>query len=612
MLGQWQWHVFRYIYPMKKRIVYVVLLVILVSAFAKAQSEQIARNYADQGQYEKSILAYEKALKKQEGNTVLIEGLVKSYQQLEQYDKAEEALKEQLKLTRDEGIILVELGYNDRLRGRDSLSKVYFNQVYEGISAGTINAYRVAKSFQNKSLLEEAVFAFEEATRNNPNVTYGVELAKLYGELGEVEKMFNTYLDLINQNDRNVRLAQRSFSLYITDDPLNEANGIFRKTLLKRLQSEQNVLYNELLSWLFIQEKQFLKAFAQEKAIFKRTDGSYEGLINLAAVAIEEQANDDAITILNFIKENVSNQDIQLEAERELLTIEVHGAVTTQEKETIKDRYKTILNQYGITDFTVPIQIDYAHFVAFYMGNPDEAIAFLKESLALPLGRFDEARLKMELADILVYDKKFNQALVYYSQIQNKITNNTLSQEARFKVAKTSYYKGDFDWAENQLDVLKAGATQLIANDALELLLIIRDNSVDDSLQTALKKFATADLLAFQNKKDEAIALYDDILEMHKGEKIEDEALLAQAKLLEAKGDFTKAQKNYITIIEYYKDGILADDAYYRLGRLYEGPLNEPEKAKDNYERIIFDLADSIYYVEAQKRFRTLRGDAIN
>lgn len=597
---------------MKKSIKYAVGLVMFITAFVNAQSEQIARNYADQGQYEKSIIAYQKALKKQKGNTTLIEGLAKSYQQLEQYDLAEEALKEQLTLARDKGLLLVELGYNERLRGKDSLAQVYFNQVYEGVSGGVMNAYRVARSFQKKSLLREAVFAFEEARRNNFNATFGIQLAKLYGELGEVEKMFNTYLDLINENDRNIRLAQRSFSLYITEDPLNEANAIFRKTLLKRLQKEQNILYNELLSWLFIQQKQYLKAFVQEKAIYRRTDGSYEGLINLAAVAIEGEAIEDAIEILDFIKVNVSNEDVKLEAERELLTIEVKRAVTLKEKEAIEKRYQSIIEQYGMIEFTVPIQIDYAHFLAFYLKKPNDAITFLKKSLKKPLGRFDEARLKMELADILVYDEKFNQALIYYSQIQNKIKNNTLSQEARFKVAQTSYYKGDFDWAENQLDILKAGATQLIANDALELLLVIRDNSVSDSLQVALKKFATAALLSYQNKNEEAIQLYDDILEVHKGEKIEDEALLAQAKLLEAKGDYTKAEKNYITVIDYYKDGILADDAYYRLGRLYEGPLNNPEKAKDSYERIIFDLADSIYYVEAQKRFRTLRGDAIN
>ena len=131
-------------------------------------------------------------------------------------------------------------------------------------------------------------------------------------------------------------------------------------------------------------------------------------------------------------------------------------------------------------------------------------------------------------------------------------------------------------------------------------------------MQTALKKYARADLLAYQNKKEQAILLYDEILDTHKGEKIEDETLLSQALLFEDKNAFTKAEKNYLTIIEYYRDGVLADDAYYRLARLYEGPLNNPDKAKSNYERIIFDLADSIYYVEAQKRFRNLRGDAIN
>lgn len=597
---------------MKKTQILFLISLFLISAFAKAQSEQLARNYADQGQYEKSIIAYQKALKKQNGNGTLVSGLVKSYQQLEQYAEVEKFLKEQLTATRDKGYLYVELGYNETLRDQDSLATVYFDAAIAGIREGTMNAYRIARSFQSKSLLEQAVTAYEEVMVSNPNANYGIQLALLYGELGQVEKMFESYLDLINKNGGNIGVAQRNFGQYITDDPLNEHNIVFRKTLLKRLQKEQNILYNELLSWLFIQQKQYNKAFVQEKAIYRRTDGSYEGLTNLADVAIEEKATEEAVEVLNFLKENVVNEDVKLDAEKKLLRIDVEKAVTEIEKSEIKKRYEAILELYGTGDFTVPIQIDYTHFIAFYMNNPDEAAAYLKQVIERPRDRFDEARLKMELADILVFDEKFNQALIYYSQIQSKIRNNVISQEARFKVAKTSYYKGDFEWAENQLKVLKAGATQLIANDALELLLVIRDNSMEDSLQVALKKFARADLLAFQNKKEAAIQLYDEILVEHKGEKIEDEALLAQAKLLEEKNSFVKAEKNYATIIEYYSDGILADDAYYLLGRLYEGPLNDPTKAKDQYERIIFDLADSIYYVEAQKRFRSLRGDAIN
>lgn len=597
---------------MKKNFVLTLLCVLCCYAFAKAQSEQLARNYADQGEYEKAILTYKKILKKQRGNKALLAGLTKSYQQLEQYDNAREELSYYLPKTRDKGFLMVELGYNEQLSGNDSLATSYYKRAINGVSERTMNAHIVARTFQAHTLLEQAVSAYEAGTIANPNSNYSVQLAKLYGELGEIEKMFTANLDLLVKAPKYLNVIQRTFDLYITDDPLNEANIIFRKTLLKRLQKDQKVIYNELLSWLFIQQKQYNKAFVQQKAIYRRTDGSYEGLVSLGDIAVEEKAYDDAVTILNFLKENPTDEDVQLESEQKLLQIAVIKATTNEEKLDVKQRFETLLSNSFIIDYAVHIQVDYAHFLAFNMGNPDEAITYLKEAIKRPRGRFDEARLKMELADILVLKEQFNQALIYYSQIQNKIQNNVLSQEARFKVAKTSYYKGDFDWAEQQLDVLKKGATQLIANDALELLLVIRDNSMDDSLQTALRKYAKADLLSYKNETEKALLAYDEILDTHKGEKIEDEALLSQAKIYEEKQAFEKARKNYETIIEYYRDGILADDAYYRLARLYEGPLNDVEKAKDNYERIIFDLADSIYYVEAQKRFRNLRGDAIN
>ncbi len=595
-----------------KKSFFLLFWVVLGCGLVYAQSGQLALNYAEQGEYEKAILVYQKALKNERGNPKLLAGLVKSYQQIEKYEEAAQELKFYVDKVVDKGFLIVELGYNEQLRGNESLASQYYDTAIKGVEANTMNTHLVATTFQSHSLLKQAVEAYEAGAKANENANYNIQLAKLYGELGEVQKMYDAYLNLINKNPNYAAVAQRTFATYVTEDPLNEANIIFRKTILKRLQTEQNVLYNELLSWLFIQQKDYQKAFVQEKAIYKRTDGSFNGLVNLADIAIEDKAYNVAEEILIFLKEHIVNEDVQYESEQKLLQIAIENASTIADKEAIKTRFEGLLQKPDIDSYAVPIQINYAHFVAFNMDNPEDALDYLKQEVTKPRNRFDEARLKMELADILVLKEKFNQALIYYSQVQNKVKNNIISQEARFKVAKTSYYKGDFDWAEQQLDVLKRGNTQLIANDALELLLVIRDNSMEDSLQTALKKYARGDLLTYQNKPEEAIKLYDQILEDHKGEKIEDETLLAQAKLYEAKNAFAKAEKNYLTIIAYYSDGILADDAYYRLARLYEGPLNDIEKAKANYERIIFDLADSIYYVEAQKRFRNLRGDAIN
>lgn len=597
---------------MKKMQYLMVGMMLCVFAFAKAQSDQLARNYFEQGDYEKAIFSYRKALKKEPRNQGLLLGLVKSYQELEQYDKAEAVLLENQDNGRSRGVVTVELGYNYQLQGLDSLAQNAYADAITLIAENRTSPYQVGRAFETHSLLEQAVQTYQVAMEVNPRSNFDIQLAKIYGELGQIEKMFSSYLDLVNRKATYIGVAQRNFGQYVTDDPFNEANGIFRKLLLKRLQTEQNVLYNELLSWLFIQQKDYRKAFTQEKAIFKRTDGNIDGLIDLANVTIEDKAFTVAKDILNHIKEVSFDDATKLEAEQELLKIAVQQAVTAEERDAIKRRFEKILGDLGTGEFTVPLQIDYAHFLAFDMGLVSEGIAYLKDRIKEPRGRFNEARLKMELADILVLDEKFNQALIYYSQIQNKIKNNVVSQEARFKVARTSYYKGDFQWAETQLNVLKGSATQLIANDALELLLVIRDNSQDDSLQTALKKYARADLLSFQNKPKEAIQLYSKILEEHKGEDIEDEALLAQAMLYEDDKAFAKAEKNYITIIDFYKEGILADDAFYRLAKLYENELGQPEKAKANYERIIFDFADSIFFVDAQKKYRALRGDALN
>ena len=278
----------------------------------------------------------------------------------------------------------------------------------------------------------------------------------------------------------------------------------------------------------------------------------------------------------------------------------------------IKERYELLLETYKLGVETVVLQLSYAEFLAFYDQNPEAAIAFLKTALKANLTDLASSELKMKLADILVTQNKFNQALIYYTQIQMRVKNSTLSQEARFKAAKTSYYKGDFEWAETQLKVLKSSTSQLTANDALDLQLLISDHKGSDSLHTALKLYAKAELLSIQKKPTEALEVLDAILENHKTDRIIDQTLLVQAQLFESQKEFAKAEINYLRIITDYKDDILVDDAYFFLAELYRTKLMQTDKAKLNYETIIFNHEDSIHFVEARKQYRILRGDTLN
>ena len=59
---------------------------------------------------------------------------------------------------------------------------------------------------------------------------------------------------------------------------------------------------------------------------------------------------------------------------------------------------------------------------------------------------------------------------------------------------------------------------------------------------------------------------------------------------------------------EFFYD-ILADDAIYTLAEIYQKNLEDKEKAKALYEKILLEFKGSIYTSEARKRFRKLRGD---
>ncbi|MCJ7465716.1 MAG: tetratricopeptide repeat protein, partial [Maribacter sp.] len=404
----------------------------------------------------------------------------------------------------------------------------------------------------------------------------------------------------------------RNIDDFITSDPENENNLKLKKILLQNAQKNPDVIWNELLSWLFVQQKQYESAFRQEKAIYKRMESAtMQRLEALANLSLQEKAASTAREIFTYIVDNSQDEITRLDAQLNLIDIELLNP-SPKSIEDIDKKFEALMALHGYENQSLQLQVAYANFLTFRKDMPEPAIAILKKSLALPLNQRGEAYIKLALGDILVYDKKFNEALIYFSQVQKNLKNDILGQNARFKVAQTSFYKGDFDWALTQLKVLRSSTSQLIANDAMQLSLLISDNSVEDSTQTALKKYARADLLAYQNKTKEAITELDDILKNHKGEKIEDEALLRQAELLEKIKDYEAAKFNYQKIVEFYSNGILADDAHFALAELYRNILNDPEKAKEHYEKIIYNYQDSYYFPQARKYFRMLRGDSIN
>jgi tetratricopeptide (TPR) repeat protein len=331
--------------------------------------------------------------------------------------------------------------------------------------------------------------------------------------------------------------------------------------------------------------------------------------VNLGQLAIEEENTEAAKEILSFVLENTKDLELLIQANAYLIKMKIKVA-QPKDFEIIKAELNHLLQEYEINPFTLPLQLIQAHFLTFNLKNPEEGKAVVKKALELSLNTYEVAQAKMELADILLYEEKFNQALLYYSQIELDLKNDIVAHEASLKAAKTSYFKTDFAWALKQFKELKSANTQLIANDALEYFLLINDNTVADSTQTALKAFAKGDYLLYQNRNQEAVLQFQTILKTFKGQEIEAVTLLRLGKTYEKLGDYTLALNQYQEIINHHADGIYMDEALYYAAEIYNKQLQLPEKAKPLYEKIIFSHEDSIYFVEARRKYRELRGDS--
>jgi tetratricopeptide (TPR) repeat protein len=589
---------------MKKLFLYISLS---FSLFAFAQNEQLAQYYYDKGDFEKAKISYEELLENLPQNTQYFLRTIDCYQQLQQYDVAEKAIQTRLNKYK-QGNLLVELGYNFQLQKNDVKAKGYYEQALDRIKKNPNEVYSISNSFERKVLLEYALKSYQTATESEANFNFNYQIGLLYGQLGNQEMMINTFLNEAYANPQNSIQIQNQLSRFMVDEGDANFSEILRKALIIRAQKNQDLFWNHYLSWFYTQQKEFEKAFIQEKAIYKRNPESLSNIVNLGQLAIEEDNQEAAKEILGFVLENTKDLELLIQANSYLIKMKIEKA---QEKEyaVINMELEGLLKQFEISPFTLSLQLIQAHFVAFNLKKPEEGKAIIKKSLELQLNDYEVAQAKMELADILLYEEKFNQALIYYSQIELDLKNDIVAHEASLKAAKTSYFKTDFIWALKQFKELKSANTQLIANDALEYFLLINDNTVADSTQTALKQFAKGDYLLYQNRNQEAVTQFQTILKNYKGQEIEAVTLLRLGKIYEKLGDFTLALSQYQTIIDKHSDGIYIDEALYFSAEIYNKKVQQPEKAKPLYEKIIFSHEDSIYFVEARKKYRQLRGD---
>lgn len=602
-----------------------IVILFLVSFFVPGLSaqptndEMLAAQYYQAREFDKALIYYEKLYQKKE-TAAFYKYYLDCLLETKGYKEAEKVVRKRLRAEPGALQYYVDLGWVYLKSGEESKGKEQFEKGISLITEENNQVFVVAKAFIVVGQFEYAIKTYEKGRKiMKGSYPFNFEIAQVYAQKGDYPMMIGEILDVLLVNESYQQSVQDALSPFLEEGMGNKKTELIRTELLRRNQKyPDKTIFSEMLIWLFVQQREWEAAFVQVRALDKRLKEDGQRVMELGNICAANEEYETAVKCYQYVLDKGNSGNHYISSRMELLNVMYKKVVskndfTEAELIQLEKNYLTALDELGRSSATVIMIRNLAHIQAFYLQKLPEPITMLTAALEMGgLTPTASAECKLELADILLLKGEVWDASLMYSQVEKAFKHDPLGHEAKYRNARLSYFIGDFKWAQAQLDALKGATSKLISNDAMDLSLLISDNSTIDTNLVPLTIFARADLLFFQNKFDAAVLTLDSIQKEFPSHMLADEILFKKFQIAHRRGNWESASSFLKLILKDHSFDIYADDACFRLGDLYEYKFNDPEKAKEYYEMVLLKFSNSLFAVEARKRFRRLRGDNVN
>ncbi|QHS55725.1 tetratricopeptide repeat protein [Mucilaginibacter sp. 14171R-50] len=598
---------------MKRLYVFMLLTLICVTKLLAQNNDLLlARQYAANGEEQKALDIYQKLFK--QDNEAYYQQYFNTLVNFKKFDEAESITKKMLRKYPGNNEYTIALGSIYTQQGNTAKADELYDNLIKNMPAdqGAISA--IASQFYQSANTDYAIRIFLQGRKLLHNdAAFAFELITLYRYKRDKAALTEEYLNFLPTNPVFVTQAEGTLAA-VYEGPGDY--DMLKTALLRRIQKDpQQVVYTNLLIWQFIQQKDYDMAINQALALSRRQNSDGSDIFELCRTLVAAEAYDAAIRGYEYIisQGNKADQNY-ISAKIELINTKnlkvTSGQYVQADLLGLEKDYNDLLNEIGRNRGTVFAMQKLANLQAFKLHKLKDAQTLLESAIAIPGVRPAlVAACKLDLADVYLLNNQPWDATLLYSQVEKDNPNTALAQDAMLRNAKMAYYTGDFNWARRQLDILKAATTQLIANDALNLSLLITDNLNADSSGNALKIYARADLLIFAGQTEKALLTLDSIDKKYPGNALEADILMAKARIMIQQKNYPNAVVLLKNIAENHSYDLWADDAVFMLGDIYETKLNDAAIAKTYYQKIITDYPGSLWLNDARKRFRLLRGD---
>jgi tetratricopeptide (TPR) repeat protein len=590
------------------------LMMFSIATFA--QDAELGMEYMKAGEYEKAKSVFQKLSKNKETAKIIHKSYLQTLIKLKEFDEAEKFVKKQIKNSDGNAKYITDYARLLEINEKKEEAQKQYNIAMDKVKDNDYAMMELVNEFSQNQQFDYAIQTIEKSREATKSVDkFAIQLGKLYRIQGKTSQMIEEYLKFGLASD-NREMAQSMLQDELKDEKEIEQ---FEKILYTNVQKFPDQAYfSEVLIWQMIQKKEFFKAFVQARALDRRYKKEGVQVTDLGFLAHQNKDYINSGKIFEYlVKEYPRSQNYPLwrrmliNAKEEV--IKSVYPINTADIRLLITEYSKMLEELGTNQKTLEAVRSKGLLYAFYLNEKDTAIVVLENAIKLANGdqQFID-RCKLDLGDVYLLKSEPWEATLIYSQVEKSEKDSPLGYDAKLRNARLAYFRGDFELSKEVLDILKQATTREIANDAMELSLLILENTGADSTEKAMKAYSNVELLLFQHRNEEALASLISMEKTFRADPLEDEIIYLRAMTYLKQGDTEKGVKDLETIIQKFPIELKGDDATYYLAKTYQDKLNQPSKAMKLYQELLTKYPGSIYGADARKRFRNLRGDTIN
>ena len=604
---------------MRLRIVLIVCVVAAalynVPARAQQGQEQLAAYYFDHGEYSQAAQLYE-TLYGKTSNKFYYQRLLATYTELGEDKDAVRLVERRIKNNPKDLYLHVDLGSVYLRQKQEKKALKCFDKAIDAITGNLQPIPDLAQAFLGAGRADYAARTYLTARSKTKNRhLYFNELVGVYQQMGNYEAMTAEYFDLIDNQSGMLKSVQVSMQRALSEAPDGHLSAGIRRELVNRVQEHpDNKNYLEMMIWFSLQENDFAFALEQAEAVDARLP-EFGGpqVLRVAQIAQNNGDLDVAAAGYRYLQGKGKDSPFYFDSKVGELQVDfarINHNYTLDSKSIaqLKGKYLATFDELGKNERTIPLMRNYATLMAYHADDAQAAVDILDDVLEIPrLKASLRDEVKLELGDLLLFVGQTWDASLLYMQVEKANKDDVLGAQAKYKNAKLSYYNHDFEWANSQLKVLRSSTSKLIANDAMELSLLISDNMEDDSTYGMLSLFADADLLLYRNMLDSAWDGYEAVSRQVLSHPLFDEVLMRKAQIRMKQARYAEADSLLQRLVDFYPNDITADDALMAMAELNEQKLNNVAKARECYERLLLDYPSSLYVDQARKRYNALK-----